>query len=79
MLTKERACYAWNMGMAVNSCSNTAAFRREKLPEIARNLGKGIKEFKKASKDISSEIDFSEDKQECNDKTEDGLSGNAKK
>ena len=31
-------------------------FGAKKLPELARGLGKGIKEFKKASKDIKEEV-----------------------
>tara|TARA_Y100001970_G_C13676990_1_gene575844 strand:+ start:426 stop:599 length:174 start_codon:yes stop_codon:yes gene_type:complete len=31
-------------------------FGAKKLPELARGLGKGIKEFKKASSDIKDEI-----------------------
>ena len=31
-------------------------FGAKKLPELARGLGKGIKEFKKASRDIKDEI-----------------------
>ncbi|MDP8217716.1 MAG: twin-arginine translocase TatA/TatE family subunit [Candidatus Theseobacter exili] len=53
-------------------------FGARKLPEIARNLGKGIREFKKASKDISSDLDCSEDKTEQGKKPEDNLSGNDK-
>ena len=32
-------------------------FGAKKLPELARGLGKGIKEFKKASSDLKDEID----------------------
>ena len=32
-------------------------FGAKKLPELAKGLGKGINEFKKASKDIKDEID----------------------
>lgn len=32
-------------------------FGGKKLPELARGLGKGIREFKKASNDIQEEID----------------------
>ena len=32
-------------------------FGAKKLPELARGLGLGIKEFKKASKEVSNEID----------------------
>tara|TARA_B100000686_G_C15862928_1_gene512802 strand:- start:193 stop:381 length:189 start_codon:yes stop_codon:yes gene_type:complete len=31
-------------------------FGAKKLPELARGLGKGIKEFKKASNDIKEEV-----------------------
>ena len=31
----------------------------KKLPEFAKGLGKGLKEFKKATKDIKEEIDSS--------------------
>ena len=31
-------------------------FGGKKLPEIAKGLGKGIKEFKKASKEVTDEI-----------------------
>ena len=31
-------------------------FGGKKLPELARGLGKGIKEFKKAKNDVSEEI-----------------------
>ena len=34
-------------------------FGGKKLPELARGLGEGIKEFKKASKDIKEEVDKS--------------------
>ena len=36
-------------------------FGAKKLPEFARGLGKGIKEFKKASSDIKDEINTTED------------------
>ncbi len=32
-------------------------FGGKKLPELAKGLGKGIREFKKASKDVADEID----------------------
>ena len=32
-------------------------FGAKKLPELAKGLGKGLNEFKKASKDIKEEID----------------------
>ncbi|MAV59563.1 MAG: twin-arginine translocase TatA/TatE family subunit [Candidatus Marinimicrobia bacterium] len=34
-------------------------FGGKKLPEFARGLGKGLKEFKKATKDIKDEIESS--------------------
>lgn len=38
-------------------------FGAKKLPELARGLGKGIKEFKKAKNDVSEEINkVTEDK-----------------
>lgn len=36
-------------------------FGASRLPETARSLGTAIKEFKKASKDIKSDIEKSED------------------
>jgi|TARA_B110000495_G_C22783080_1_gene457942 sec-independent protein translocase protein TatA len=38
-------------------------FGAKKLPELAKGLGKGINEFKKASKDIKDEIDKTVDKE----------------
>ena len=39
-------------------------FGDKKLPELAKGLGKGIKEFKKAKKDVSEEINkVTEDKE----------------
>ena len=32
-------------------------FGEKKLPELAKGLGKGINEFKKASKDIKDEVE----------------------
>mgnify|MGYP006101523819 CR=1 FL=1 len=37
-------------------------FGAKKLPELAKGLGKGIKEFKKASSDIKDKIDKTVDK-----------------
>ena len=38
-------------------------FGAKKLPELAKGLGKGIKEFRKASKNVSDEMDkVNEDK-----------------
>jgi len=42
-------------------------FGGKKLPELARGLGKGIKEFKKASKEVTEEINKIDDN-EGNDK-----------
>jgi len=36
-------------------------FGAKKLPELARGLGKGIREFKKASSDIKDEVNNIED------------------
>ena len=36
-------------------------FGAKKIPELASGLGKGIKEFKKASKDVDKEIECSKD------------------
>ena len=36
-------------------------FGAKKLPEIARSLGKSLKEFKKATRDIKKELDVEED------------------
>ncbi len=35
-------------------------FGSKKLPELARGLGKGIREFKKATSEIKGELDISE-------------------
>ncbi|RKY88755.1 twin-arginine translocase TatA/TatE family subunit [candidate division KSB1 bacterium] len=35
-------------------------FGGKKLPELARGLGKGIREFKKATKEVQQEIDLDE-------------------
>lgn len=39
-------------------------FGGKKLPELAKGLGKGIKEFKKATREIESDLDISEDHSE---------------
>lgn len=39
-------------------------FGGKKLPELAKGLGKGIKEFKKATREIESDLDMSEDHSE---------------
>ena len=36
-------------------------FGGKKLPELARGLGRGIKEFKKATREIESDLDVSSD------------------
>lgn len=35
-------------------------FGAKRLPELAKGLGKGISEFKKAANDLKSELDISE-------------------
>lgn len=37
-------------------------FGGKRLPELARSLGKGVKEFKQASREISEEIEISPSK-----------------
>jgi len=37
-------------------------FGAKKLPELAKGLGKGIKEFKRASNEVTEEIKDDEDK-----------------
>ncbi|MGY8987952.1 MAG: Sec-independent protein translocase subunit TatA/TatB [Flavobacteriales bacterium] len=37
-------------------------FGGKKIPELMKGIGQGMKEFKKAKKDISEEIDDKEDK-----------------
>lgn len=39
-------------------------FGAKKIPELASGLGKGIKEFKKASKDVKNEIEHVTDNKE---------------
>ena len=36
-------------------------FGSKKIPEVGRSLGKGIREFKRATREISSEIDLDEE------------------
>ncbi len=38
-------------------------FGAKKIPEVARGLGKGIREFKKAAKDIQDEVKIEEEKE----------------
>jgi len=37
-------------------------FGSKRLPELARGLGKSIREFKKATDEVKKEIDLSDDK-----------------
>ena len=37
-------------------------FGAKKIPEVGRSMGRGIREFKKATKEISSEVDLESDK-----------------
>lgn len=46
-------------------------FGAKKLPELAKGLGKGIREFKKASSDIQDEFKASESLDTNNDNVED--------
>ena len=46
-------------------------FGAKKLPELAKGLGKGIREFKKASSDIQDEFKASESLDTNNDIVED--------
>ena len=39
-------------------------FGGKKLPELAKGLGKGIKEFKKATREIESDLDVSDERSE---------------
>lgn len=43
-------------------------FGGKRLPELARSLGKGIREFKQASREISEEIDISNDSRPSGEK-----------
>lgn len=42
-------------------------FGGKKVPELAKSLGKGIKEFKKATQDVEEEIVSLEDKDHSKD------------
>ena len=46
-------------------------FGAKRLPEIAQGMGKGIREFKKAMKDTTSEIKGSLDDEDSSDKAKD--------
>jgi len=39
-------------------------FGGKKLPELARNLGKGLREFKKASQGVTEELDTKDEPKE---------------
>ena len=43
-------------------------FGSKKLPELAQGLGKGIREFKKATNEIEEELDMSKPLNTANDK-----------
>ncbi len=45
-------------------------FGAKRIPEIARGLGKGIREFKKAARDIENEVNESGEKEESPEKKE---------
>ncbi|MCD6169501.1 MAG: twin-arginine translocase TatA/TatE family subunit [Candidatus Latescibacteria bacterium] len=45
-------------------------FGAKRIPEIARSLGKGIREFKKATREVESEIREPEEKPETAQKRE---------
>lgn len=43
-------------------------FGAKKIPEIARNIGKGMNEFKKGLKDVQDNVNLSDDAQKDKDK-----------
>ena len=43
-------------------------FGAKKIPEIARNIGKGMNEFKKGLKDVQDNVNLSDDSQKDKDK-----------
>jgi len=45
-------------------------FGGKKLPELARGLGKGIREFKKATREIESDLDIDELEDKTSNKNE---------
>ena len=45
-------------------------FGGKKLPELAKGLGKGIREFKKATKEVQQEIDLDELEEDTTKKKE---------
>jgi sec-independent protein translocase protein TatB len=45
-------------------------FGPKKLPDLARSLGKGLAEFKRASRDLKSTIDQEMEKEETEEKSE---------
>lgn len=47
----------------------------KKLPDLARSLGKGMAEFKKATQDIKETLDVEEDLAEAKDQLIDSVSG----
>ncbi|HKJ45306.1 MAG TPA: twin-arginine translocase TatA/TatE family subunit [Balneolales bacterium] len=49
-------------------------FGAKKIPELARGLGQGINEFKRASKDIKKEIDAGKNETNQTDKQEERTS-----
>ncbi|MBN1105842.1 MAG: twin-arginine translocase TatA/TatE family subunit [Deltaproteobacteria bacterium] len=50
-------------------------FGPKKLPELAKSLGKGMAEFKRATQDIKESLDMSEDLREVKEDLADSVSG----
>jgi sec-independent protein translocase protein TatA len=53
-------------------------FGAKKIPEMAKGLGKGIREFKKAARDVKDQVDISaeeDEKEESKDKEKKQLEG----
>ncbi len=44
-------------------------FGAKKIPELAQGIGKGMKEFKKALKDVEEDIKVDDDKKDSNKKS----------